>query len=96
MSTKRKKIGSLLMGATLLTLLAGGAMALFVMVLSRTSRQVLGNVRLMLTTALIGAQTGRLAALEAPVASSARLPYALAILAGTAAQLAWQLAQAGP
>ena len=68
----------LLLGATVLTLLAGGAMALFVMVLSRTSRQVLGNVRFMLTTALIGAQTGRLAALEAPVASSARLPYALA------------------
>ena len=86
----------LVVGAALLTLLAGGAMALFVMVLSRTSRQVLGSVRFMLTTALIGAQTGRLAALEAPVASSARLPYALAILAGTAAQLAWQLAQAGP
>ena len=85
----------LLVGATVLTLLAGGAMALFVMVLSRTSRQVLGSVRFMLTTALIGAQTGRLAALEAPVASSARLPYALAILVGTAAQLAWQLAQAG-
>ena len=83
----------LLVGATVLTLLAGGAMALFVMVLSRTSRQVLGNVRFMLTTALIGAQTGRLAALEAPVASSARLPYALAILVGTDAQLAWQLAQ---
>jgi prepilin peptidase CpaA len=84
----------LLVGATVLTLLAGGAMALFVMVFSRTSRQVLGNVRFMLTTALIGAQTGRLAALDAPVASSVRLPYALAILAGTAAQLAWQLAQA--
>ena len=86
----------LLVGATVLTLLAGGAMALFVMVFSRTSRQVLGNVRFMLTTALIGAQTGRLAALEAPLASSVRLPYALAILAGTGAQLAWQLAQAGP
>ena len=86
----------LLVGATLLTLLAGGAMALTVMLLSRTSRQVLGNVRFMLTTALIGAQTGRLAALAAPPASSARLPYALAILVGTAAQLAWQLAQAGP
>ena len=85
----------LLLGATLLTLLAGGAMALSVMLLSRTSREVLGNVRFMLTTALIGAQTGRLAALEAPAARSARLPYALAILVGTAAQLAWQLAQAG-
>jgi prepilin peptidase CpaA len=86
----------LLGGATVLILLAGGAMALFVMVFSRTSRQVLGNVRFMLTTAVIGAQSGRLAPLEAPVASSARLPYALAILAGTAAQLVWQLAQAGP
>jgi prepilin peptidase CpaA len=86
----------LLGGATVLTLLAGGAMALFVMVFSRTSRQVLGNVRFMLTTAVIGAQTGRLAPLEAPGASSARLPYALAILPGTAAQLVWQLAQAGP
>ena len=85
----------LLIGATLLTLLAGGAMALSVMLLSRTSRQVLGNVRFMLTTALIGAQSGHLAAVEAPAASSARLPYALAILVGTAAQLAWQLAQAG-
>ena len=85
----------LLIGATLLTLLAGGAMALSVMLLSRTSRQVLGNVRFMLTTALIGAQSGHLAGLEAPAASSARLPYALAILVGTAAQLAWQLAQAG-
>ena len=84
----------LLVGAAVLTLLAGGVMALFVMVFSRTSRQVLGSVRFMLTTALIGAQTGRLAALDAPVASSVRLPYALAILAGTAAQLAWQLAQA--
>jgi prepilin peptidase CpaA len=84
----------LLVGAAVLTLLAGGVMALFVMVFSRTSRQVLGNVRFMLTTALIGAQTGRLAALDAPVASSVRLPYALAILAGTAAQLGWQLAQA--
>ena len=33
----------LLLGAALLTLLAGGAMALFVMVLSRTSRQVLAQ-----------------------------------------------------
>ena len=84
----------LLVGTTLLTLLAGGVMALLAMVLSRTSRQVLANVRFMLTTALVGAQTGHLAGLEAPVPGRVRLPYAVAILVGTAGQLAWQLAQA--
>ncbi len=84
----------LLIGAAVLTLLAGGVMALLVMAFSRTSRQVLANVRFLLTTALIGAQSGRLAGLDAPAAGSVRLPYAVAILVGTVAQLAWQLAQA--
>jgi len=84
----------LLIGAAALTLLAGGVMALLVMLFSRTSRQVLANVRFMLTTALIGAQSGRLAGLDAPAPGSVRLPYAVAILVGTVAQLAWQLAQA--
>ena len=84
----------LLIGAAVLTLLAGGVMALLVMAFSRTSRQVLANVRFMLTTALIGAQSGRLAGLDAPAPGSVRLPYAVAILVGTVAQLAWQLAQA--
>ena len=85
----------LVIGAAVLTLLAGGVMALLVMAFSGTTRQVLANVRFMLTTALIGVQSGRLAGLDAPSAGSVRLPYAVAILAGTVGQLAWQLAQAG-
>ena len=84
----------LLLGAALLTLLAGGAMALTVMLMSRTSREVLGNVRFILMTALIGAQSGRPAGLETVATGGPRLPYAMAIFAGTAAQLAWQLAPA--
>jgi len=81
----------LLLGATLLTLLFGGALSLVVMLVSRSSRQVLGNVRVMLTTTLISAHAGRLATLEAPSASRVRLPYAVAIALGTLGQVGWQL-----
>lgn len=87
---------ALLLRATLLTLLAGGVMALVVMLASRSSRQVLGNVRAMLTTALVGAQIGKLAPLDAPATTSVRLPYALAIAVGTLAQVGWVLAHSGP
>ena len=82
----------LLFSTTLLILLAGGLLALTVMLVSRSSRQVLANVRFMLTTTLIGAQTGKLTALEAPATASARLPYAMAICVGTLVQLGWMLA----
>ncbi len=83
----------LLFSTTLLILLAGGVLALIVMLASRSSRQVLANVRFMLTTTLIGAQTGKLAALETPATATARMPYGLAICVGTLAQLGWMLAQ---
>jgi prepilin peptidase CpaA len=81
----------LLLGATLLTLLFGGALSLVVMLASRSSREVLGNVRVMLTTTLLSAQVGRFATLDAPSASRVRLPYAVAIALGTLGQLGWQL-----
>lgn len=87
---------ALLLRATLLTLLAGGVMALVVMLASRSSRQVLGNVRAMLTTALVGAQIGKLAPLDVPATTSVRLPYALAIAVGTLAEVGWVLAHSGP
>lgn len=85
----------LLFGATLLTLLAGGVMAIVVMLSSRSSVQVLTNVRVMLTTTLVGMHAGKLAALDAPPPGSVRLPYALAIAVGSLAQVGWQLAHAG-
>jgi len=85
-----------LLGATLLTLLAGGAMAIVMMLASGSARSVLNNVRLLLTTLIVGAHAGKLAAMDATVTSGVRLPYALAIAAGTLAQLVWMLAHAGP
>lgn len=82
------------LGAALLTLLAGGLMAVVVMLASRSSLQVLANVRMMLTTALIGAYAGRLAPMDAPATTGVRLPYALAITLGSLAQVGWLLAQA--
>lgn len=85
----------LLLGATLLTLLAGGVLAIVVMLASRSSRQVLTNVRVMLTTALVGVQAGKLAPLDAPPPGSVRLPYALPIAVGALAQVVWQLTHSG-
>lgn len=85
----------LLLGATLLTLLAGGVLAVVVMLASRSSRQVLTNVRVMLTTTLVGVQAGKLAPLDAPPPGSVRLPYALPIAVGALAQVVWQLTHSG-
>jgi prepilin peptidase CpaA len=79
------------LGATLLALLAGGLLALAVMVASRSSRRVLATVYTMLITTLIGARLGKPTALAAPPPGGPRLPYAVAITAGTVAQLAWLL-----
>jgi prepilin peptidase CpaA len=86
----------LVLGAALLTLVAGGLLALAVMVATRSSRQVLVNVRVMLTTAMIGALAGRPGPLDAPMANGVRLPYALAITVGTLAQVGWQLVHSSP
>jgi prepilin peptidase CpaA len=78
----------LLLGATLLTLLAGGVMAVAMMLACGSARRVLGNVRLLLTTAIVGAHTGRPTPLDPSMTSGVRLPYAVPIAAGTFAQLA--------
>ena len=82
------------LAAALLTLLAGGLLAIIVMLASRSSLQVLSNVRMLLTTVMIGAHSGRFAPLDAPALVGVRLPYALAITVGSLAQVGWLLAQA--
>ncbi|HXD07587.1 MAG TPA: prepilin peptidase [Burkholderiaceae bacterium] len=86
----------MLPGAVLLTLLAGGVMALVAMLASHSTRQVLANVRVMLTSALIDVQLGRPAALDAPAPGAIRLPYALAIAIGTLGEVGWVLLHAQP
>jgi prepilin peptidase CpaA len=85
-----------LLGTTLLTLLAGGVLAIVMMLASGSARSVLGNVRLLLTTFMVGAQAGKLAAMDATMTGGVRLPYAVAIAAGTLAQVVWMLAHGGP
>jgi len=86
----------LLLGVTLLTLLAGGVMAITMMVATRTSRHVLSNVRLMLTTFVVGAHAGKITAIDNLATHDTRLPYALAIAAGTFSQVIWLLTHANP
>jgi prepilin peptidase CpaA len=76
--------------AALWTLLAGGVLALAVALWSRDLRRVLSNLHFMLTTTLLQAQAGRGVAIEAPARTTGRLPYAVAIAAGTAVEVVRQ------
>ena len=72
--------------AALWTVLAGGVLALAYALWTGVLGRVLANLRFMLTTSLLEAQNGRSAAVEAPIGLTGRLPYALAITCGVAAQ----------
>lgn len=81
-----------LLGAVVLTFLAGGAMALAVTA-RRRAWGVLGqNLRMMLLGGLIDASVGKVPALEAPAQSAGPLPYGVAIAAGSFAWVMWKMA----
>jgi prepilin peptidase CpaA len=74
--------------AALWTLMAGGLLAAVWMVMTGTQRQVLSNVTSMLAGASL-LRTGQTSiATTAPIKTTGRLPYVLAIAAGTAVQCA--------
>lgn len=75
------------LGATLLTLVAGGVLALGVALASGRLAQVLANLRQLLLHALVRAGTGGAARLDAPPVPTGKLAYAIAIAAGTVLQL---------
>jgi len=81
----------LLLGSTLLTLLAGGALALVTMFARRSARSVLGNLRLMVTTTMVGVHAGKVAPFDPSMTSGVRMPYAVAIATGTLAHVGWLL-----
>jgi prepilin peptidase CpaA len=83
-------IGAL--SAALLTLLAGGVLALVFALQKGELRRLAINVRTMLFGALIDVVLTRTAVVRAPAESIGKLPYAVAIAAGTLAQLALQRA----
>ncbi|MBA5686214.1 A24 family peptidase [Rugamonas apoptosis] len=77
-----------ILGAALLTMIAGGVLALLVALGSGRMGQVLANLRQLLLHALVRAGTGGSARLDAPPAPTGKLAYAIAIAAGTALQVA--------
>jgi prepilin peptidase CpaA len=78
-------------GAALLTFVVGGALSLLAALCSRSLRRVFANLRLMVMVAAAGRASG-LSLRD--VQTTGRLPYAIAIVGGTAAQL-WLAAQSG-
>lgn len=81
-------VGSFLGGiaafqTVILTLLAGGALALLVMFWNRSWKLVFQNMRQMTTNMTIAAMTRQMPKAGAPVQSAGNLPYAVAIAVGT-------------
>lgn len=75
----------------LATLIAGGLLALAVAAAQGSLRRLLGNTRQMMIYTGMSALAGFMSPPVAPAApASGRLPYAIAIAAGTVACLAWQ------
>lgn len=75
----------------LATLIAGGALALAVAAAQGSLRRLLANTRQMMVYSGMSALAGFMTPPVAPAApASGRLPYAVAIAAGTAACFAWQ------
>lgn len=74
-------------GAVLMTLLAGGVLALAVAVWKGALPAVLANTRFILNHAAIAAVTGAGSSIPKPATSTLKLPYAIAIAAGTFTQL---------
>lgn len=77
-----------ILGAVLMTFLAGGILAIAVALWKGVLRSTLANVRSMMLNTAIKTMSGQGAQMEAPPASATgKLPYALAIAAGTVAQI---------
>lgn len=80
-------------GAVLLTFAAGGVLAIVVALWQRALGQLVVNLRVMLTMRAIRSASGLGPSFEPLQQTAARLPYALAIAAGTSMQ--WMLVRSG-
>jgi prepilin peptidase CpaA len=79
-----------LVGVVIATLIAGGLMALAVALWSRQLVNMLQNIKLMLFGGLLKMNSGQLPTMNDLPVSVAKLPYAVAITAGTLGYLIWQ------
>lgn len=79
----------LIIGATLATLVAGGIMAVIATLWKKEFWKLIENLKVMFLGSMTRFAAGQLPLPEQPVASVGKLPYALAIAAGTLGYLAW-------
>lgn len=79
----------LIIGATLSTLVAGGVMAVLVVLMKREFRRLIENLKGMLFGSMFKLASGRLPVPDQPAASVGKLPYALAIASGSLGYLFW-------
>lgn len=75
------------LGAVVLTFVAGGVLALAMALWQRSLGQMLTNLRFMLTTSVVRAAGGSSPRFEPLQHTAGRMPYAVAIAAGTLLQL---------
>lgn len=75
------------LGVVVLTFAAGGVLALAMALWQRSLGRMLTNLRFMLTTSMVRAAGGDSPCLEPLQHTAGRMPYAVAIAAGTVLQL---------
>jgi len=76
-----------IVGAGLSSVLAGGVLALLVALCQGSLRKVTGNVKLMVLGSVLRGMSGGSARIDAPLAATGQLPYAVAIASGTMSYL---------
>jgi len=76
-----------IVGAGLSSVLAGGVLALLVALCQGSLRKVTGNVKLMVLGSVLRGMSGGSARIDAPLAATGQLPYAVAIASGTVSYL---------
>jgi prepilin peptidase CpaA len=86
-----------MVGVVLLSMVCGGVLALTVALWTRSLSLTLSNVRFMMTDTLMRVSAGTTPTVVAPARSHGRLPYAVAIAAGSLAEVillkGWGLAR---
>ncbi len=75
------------LGVVVLTFAAGGVLAILMALWQRSFRQLATNLRFMLTTSAVRAAGGQAPRFEPLAQTAGRMPYAVAIAAGTVLQL---------
>lgn len=75
------------LGAAILTLAAGGILALMMALFRRSFHHLFSNIRFMLTTSAISTASDTSRRFEPLKHTAGRMPYAVAIAAGTVLQL---------